>query len=635
MYSDRPQSCVGVRRHVLTALMALVAALGASSQAHAEDIVVEFRYTPVARAQVALWIEDAAGNFVATVALTEAVAYRGIGNRPGASQMNSGYRWPYGRREGALPIWAHRRAAAPGAKLFPRVIFQSRLEGHASQSTADQSVDSYYCLSFQKEHSTRDKLDAISCATQFSSDKGRYLTESDVAAGYTEPWEQMDGTTPVGEMRPLPLQSVYPPRMDVLRCTADTCYDSVDVDGFVADVRAVMPEIDAVTRATALGEAPQRVLFTVPASWSAGDYVAFIEVNVEGDYNERWNDSAYPTPVTPNAHWDEFAIAYGYPYRGQPSIVFSVPFAIGGDDAAEFATETPAGRSSWEHWAGDYGQLEDMSLAGGDSTRISDGDGSGVDRLRRDADGARFTVAVRGADDVVEPTDPADADAGVSGEGDGGVLPGATDPLDPTIGGVEDLAVDVHPNKLRSHTWVTLRFRAPKSVRPLFAYEVRVATVPITDEASFIRDARPAKTATDDLEGATALSLPVDVAAGREITSAIGDLVAQTHYYVAVRATNEQNKYGPIAVAEVTTTERTFATVTPCFIATAAYGTPLASEIGVLRQLRDRYLASHAPGRALIAAYYRIGPAAASVIERHAGLRALTRRVLSWIVEAY
>src|SRR6195952_2445027 len=74
--------------------------------------VLTFKYTPAPRAQVAIWIEDANGQYLATVALTDAVGYRGIGNRPGSSDMNSGYRWPYGRREGVLPIWAHRRAAA-------------------------------------------------------------------------------------------------------------------------------------------------------------------------------------------------------------------------------------------------------------------------------------------------------------------------------------------------------------------------------------------------------------------------------------------------------------------------------------------------------------------------------------------
>jgi hypothetical protein len=69
--------------------------------------------------------------------------------------MNSGYRWPYGRREGILPIWAARRAAAPGAKQWKRVIFQDRIaEGLASKTSNDQSTDNYYCLSFNKMTTT-------------------------------------------------------------------------------------------------------------------------------------------------------------------------------------------------------------------------------------------------------------------------------------------------------------------------------------------------------------------------------------------------------------------------------------------------------------------------------------------------
>src|SRR4249920_1299918 len=109
----------------------VLASAGVSRAADERAIVLTF--TPTDRSQIAIWIEAADGTFLNTVGLTQAVAVRGIGNRPGAAQMNSGYRWPYGRREGALPVWASRRAAAPGAGQFPRIIFQKRAEGHASR----------------------------------------------------------------------------------------------------------------------------------------------------------------------------------------------------------------------------------------------------------------------------------------------------------------------------------------------------------------------------------------------------------------------------------------------------------------------------------------------------------------------
>jgi hypothetical protein len=152
--------------------------------------LMQLEFTPVGSAQLAIWIERASGEFVATLRLTEAVARRGIGNRPGASQMNSGFRWPYGRREGVLPVWATRRASAPGAAKFRRVIFQNRSsEGLASRTSNDFSQDDYYCLSFNRDRSTKEALDAVSCASVFSSDKGRFVTEADVARKYAEPYE--------------------------------------------------------------------------------------------------------------------------------------------------------------------------------------------------------------------------------------------------------------------------------------------------------------------------------------------------------------------------------------------------------------------------------------------------------------
>ncbi len=126
----------------------MFAVLGVSGPTSAQRILT-FRFRPTARAQLVLWIERNDGTFMGTLRLTEAVARRGIGNRPGATQMNSGFHWPYGRREGVLPVWAHRRAAAPNAEPFQRVIFQDRLsEGHASRTSNDQRRDEYFCLSF-------------------------------------------------------------------------------------------------------------------------------------------------------------------------------------------------------------------------------------------------------------------------------------------------------------------------------------------------------------------------------------------------------------------------------------------------------------------------------------------------------
>jgi len=70
----------------------------------------------------------------------------------------------------------------------------------------------------------------------------------------------------------------------------------------------------------------------------------------------------------------------------------------------------------------------------------------------------------------------------------------------------------------------------------------------------------------------------------------------------------------------------------PCFIATAAYGTPAASQIQVLRDFRDQYLLTNPAGEALTNFYYQVSPPIADFITDHPSLKPIVRVGLMPIV---
>jgi len=318
--------------------------------------------------QIAVWVGSADGSrFVDTLMATNAVAIHGIGNRPGTWNLLSGPRFPYGRRQMALPIWAHARGV-----LYPEVAMNDGMEDELTDHAETSSPEPYFC----RPMLITEVVDAITCASgQFRSAKGL-----------------LDATAP---------QSYYPPRADLFDFGGLPCMPLIQVPGSCSPGDSAkyfaLNDVDTVAAATPPYGAPYTGNWIIPSDLPAGDYALSVEVAKEFDTNAA---NQHPTEVS--ARDQQYYAGYGQVGNvGQPSVLFQVPFTLGA--GAIGTTASTSSMIGYGDWSGMTGEL----LAP-DATIGSD-PGSGEGRLLL-VDGpngpARVSISIAACPTVDCSTDP-------------------------------------------------------------------------------------------------------------------------------------------------------------------------------------------------------------------------------------
>jgi hypothetical protein len=333
-------------------------------------------------------------------------------------------------------------------------------------------------------------------------------------------------------------------------------------------------DVAAISAATPANGSPvDPIRWFTTSAVPDGDYNLMVEVNIESDFNASW--ASGKAMAEPHSEWNYL----GKDPFGQPSILYKIPFRL--DMAGRIATSREY--AGYGDWQGNSGTINPP-----DST-ISAAGGSGADRLKINTDGTgdwRVKVSVT-------PCDPGMCDM----------------PLTPT-------SLDLSQS---TDSTLTVQFKVPDGPQA-GAYRVRYSdSAPIT-EANYM-NASPGPS--------TNLGRPGDL-----VSAQITGLRPKTHYYVAVRPESRCGALGTLLNAETTTSSASFATLSGCFIATAAYGAEWEPEVAMLRHFRDQYLLDNPLGQAAVASYYTMSPSLASLIAGHEPLRQLAQRALSPVIHA-
>lgn len=106
----------------------------------------------------------------------------------------------------------------------------------------------------------------------------------------------------------------------------------------------------------------------------------------------------------------------------------------------------------------------------------------------------------------------------------------------------------------------------------------------------------------------------------------------KTYYYSAFAFDDSENFSSAVTSSGVTPGAGGGGGGGGCFIATAAYGTPMCDEVVSLCSFRDRYLMTNLPGRMFVKTYYKVSPPIAGFISEREYLKKFMRAALKPVI---